>query len=105
MYSTLEWQSADTPPAGFVQVLLYLPEEKPYPTVYEGYYVEGAGYRSPRLGKVEPTMWAYMPEPKQTVASLISFYDKEEIYDNCTVQVLTNTKTGETSIGWRRNDE
>lgn len=27
-------------------------------------------------------------------------FDKEEIYHNCTVQVLTNTKTGEVSVGW-----
>lgn len=32
-------------------------------------------------------------------------YDKEEIYPNCTVQVLTNTLTGETSVGWWINGE
>ena len=32
-----------------------------------------------------------------------SFYDKEETYPNCTVQVLTNTATGETSVGWWEN--
>ena len=32
-------------------------------------------------------------------------YDKEEIFENCTVQVLTNTVTGETSVGWWRNEE
>lgn len=32
-------------------------------------------------------------------------YDKEEVYDNCTVQVLTNTVTGEVSIGWWENEE
>lgn len=31
-------------------------------------------------------------------------FDKEEIYENCTVQVLTNTVTGEVSVGWWRND-
>lgn len=34
----------------------------------------------------------------------LNIYDKEETYDNCTVQVLTNTVTGKTSIGWRRNE-
>ena len=34
----------------------------------------------------------------------INIYDKEEIYPNCTVQVLTNTVTGEVSIGWRKNE-
>lgn len=32
------------------------------------------------------------------------FYDKEEIFPNCTVQVLTNTVTGEVSVGWWKND-
>lgn len=31
-------------------------------------------------------------------------FDQENIYENCTVQVLTNTVTGETSVGWWRND-
>lgn len=33
-----------------------------------------------------------------------NFYDKEEIHENCTVQVLTNTKTGDVSVGWWKND-
>lgn len=33
-----------------------------------------------------------------------NMYDKEEIYPNCTVQILTNTITGETSVGWWKND-
>ena len=32
-----------------------------------------------------------------------NFYDKEEIFPDCTVQVLTNTATGETSVGWWKN--
>ena len=31
-------------------------------------------------------------------------YDKEEIYPNCTVQILTNTITGKVSVGWWRNE-
>ena len=31
-------------------------------------------------------------------------FDKEEIYRDCTVQVLTNTVTGEVSVGWWQND-
>jgi len=27
-------------------------------------------------------------------------YDQEEIHHNCVVQVLTNSVTGDTSIGW-----
>ena len=33
----------------------------------------------------------------------ISFYDEEEIVENCTVQILSNSKTGDISIGWWRN--
>ncbi len=33
-----------------------------------------------------------------------NIFDQEEIYPNCTVQVLTNTVTGEVSVGWWRND-
>ena len=31
-------------------------------------------------------------------------FDKEEIHPNCTVQVLTNTVTGEVSVGWWPNE-
>lgn len=34
-----------------------------------------------------------------------NIYDKEETYYDCTVQVLKNSITGETSVGWFRNDE
>lgn len=33
------------------------------------------------------------------------FYDKVETFPNCTVQVLTNTATGEVNIGWWKNEE
>ena len=33
-----------------------------------------------------------------------NIYDEEEIYYDCTVQVLRNSITGETSVGWFRND-
>ncbi len=32
-------------------------------------------------------------------------FDEEETYPDCTVQVLTNTVTGEVSIGWWPNNE
>lgn len=32
-----------------------------------------------------------------------NIFDKEEIFHDCTVQVLTNTVTGEVSVGWWRN--
>ena len=30
----------------------------------------------------------------------VNIYDREEIHHNCTVQVLTNSVTGEVSVGW-----
>ena len=35
----------------------------------------------------------------------ISFYDKVTRYSNCTVEVLENTATGETSVGWYKTEE
>lgn len=32
-------------------------------------------------------------------------YDKEEVFTNCTVQVLTNTVTGKVSVGWWKEGE
>lgn len=34
-----------------------------------------------------------------------NMYDQEETHTNCTVQVLTNSVTGEVSIGWWENKE
>lgn len=31
-----------------------------------------------------------------------NIYDSEEIIEGCCVQILTNTVTGETSVGWWR---
>ena len=33
----------------------------------------------------------------------INLYDIEETYENCTVQILRNSITGETSVGWWEN--
>lgn len=33
-----------------------------------------------------------------------NLYDIEEIYPNCTVQILRNSVTGKVSIGWWPND-
>ena len=32
----------------------------------------------------------------------INIFDQEETYHNCTVQVLTNSATGQVSVGWWR---
>lgn len=34
-----------------------------------------------------------------------NIYDIEEIYPNCTVQVLRNSVTGEISVGWWPNTD
>lgn len=34
----------------------------------------------------------------------ISIYDIEEIHENCTVQVLKNSVTGDVSVGWWENE-
>ena len=33
----------------------------------------------------------------------VNIYDHEEIHENCTVQIWSNTVTGATSIGWWKN--
>jgi len=34
----------------------------------------------------------------------IPIFDQVETYTNCTVQVLTNSITGEVSVGWWQNE-
>lgn len=34
-----------------------------------------------------------------------NIFDVEEIHHNCTVQVLTNSITGEVSVGWWENED
>lgn len=36
--------------------------------------------------------------------SEVNLYDIEEVHHGCTVQVLTNSVTGETSVGWWKGD-
>ena len=35
----------------------------------------------------------------------ILVYDTVETYDDCTVQILRDSKTGNASVGWWKNDE
>ena len=42
------------------------------------------------------------PEPK---LESLSVFDIEETFTDCTVQVLTNSVTGEVSVGWWRNEK
>lgn len=45
---------------------------------------------------VEPCYWK---TPTET-----NIYDQEEIHENCTVQLLRNSITGEVSVGWWDNE-
>ena len=42
-----------------------------------------------------PCEWEVPPET--------NLYDSEEVHENCTVQILKNSVTGETSVGWWEN--
>lgn len=47
-----------------------------------------------------------LPEPVFKGAKtyvIPALYDEEEIHENCTVQVLRNSVTGEVSVGWWEN--
>lgn len=46
-------------------------------------------------------LWCHIPYPTSIE---INLFDKTETYDNCTVEILTNTITGEQSIGWWKNN-
>lgn len=54
--------------------------------------------------EAEPVGRGNMREGQQIEKVEINFFDKEEIYENCTVQVLTNTTTGAVSVGWWQNE-
>ena len=47
------------------------------------------------LMRHDPSDWKDPPET--------NIYDVEEIHENCTVQILKNSVTGETSVGWWEN--
>ena len=42
-------------------------------------------------------------EDEENIVS-VGIFDQEEIFPDCTVQVLTNTVTGEVSVGWWKNE-
>ena len=43
-------------------------------------------------------------KPKTVITSDVEFYDEIETVENCTVEILRNSKTGEVSVGWYRNE-
>lgn len=40
----------------------------------------------------------------ETVKVETNMFDEEELHTDCTVQVLTNSVTGEVSVGWWENN-
>lgn len=79
--------------------------------IVDGYAVEDdirkAAGRSRKLfdGKALRYLVSKLPviDPRDLVPIVtteVNLFDKEEIHHNCTVQVWTNTATGQTSIGW-----
>ena len=51
----------------------------------------------------EGDLIGFAPEQPKEPKVECNLYDKEETHENCTVQVLTNTTTGEVSVGWWKN--
>jgi hypothetical protein len=74
------------------QVLEILQKHYPYATLREEHAMHRAVQEIKALSPVE-------------AVSCSGLFDKEETYTNCTVQVLTNTVTGDVSIGWWQNEE
>lgn len=48
------------------------------------------------LMRSTPNLW--------TIPTETNLYDVEEIHENCTVQILRNSLTGEESVGWWENE-
>lgn len=53
---------------------------------------------------IENNVRLVLDKPSEIVNVECNIYDKEEVFTNCTVQVLTNTVTGDVSVGWWKND-
>ena len=69
---------------------LYKPE-------YDCWYVNGRSYPAECVFVVTDETEAQEVE--------VNLYDTVEIYQDCTVQVLRNSATGQESVGWWRNEE
>lgn len=60
-------------------------------------------YKKMYQDEIVPGLWKRIKELEKQQKVETNIYDKEEIYPDCTVQVLTNTVTGEVSVGWWKN--
>lgn len=45
----------------------------------------------------------YDPVDETEIDAPLDFYDVEETFPDCTVQILRNTETGQISLGWWEN--
>ena len=55
------------------------------------------------LKQMEELSKSFEPGTSDRVVSNIAYYDQVEVFPDCTVQVLTNTETGDISYGWWKN--
>lgn len=39
------------------------------------------------------------------VADSVNVYDREQLFTDCTIQILSNSITGQSSLGWKINEE
>lgn len=74
MIEKIEWFPTSKKPEEFVPILVYLPNEEPYPAVREAYYltINGVGAWNivhPMVGgfvlEKDIDSWAYMPKGKE----------------------------------------
>ncbi len=52
-----------------------------------------------------PVCGTYKTNKDEIVSVKTNLYDGVERYSHCIVEVLTNSITGETSVGWYKTDE
>ena len=61
------------------------------------------GYWEPQVGIYLCKLLGDAPR-RWEIPTETNIYDEEEIHENCTVQILRNSVTGEESIGWWENE-
>lgn len=94
-----------------VLIAVFSHEYRPYVTVggYNHLTKEWESYTAydRKLVKGEEVLsWSPLPKaafPASRRDGDEDFFDKEETFTDCTVQILTNTRTGAVSVGWWRN--
>jgi hypothetical protein len=73
---------------------------------FGGLGCRATGYIPLRKSGQDKPSWCPLKPITQTQPQITtSIYDQEEVHHNCTVQVLRNSVTGETSVGWWEEKE